>query len=339
MNKNQVVASGAKAVSGVSSSDVWNALASTKTVTYGLAGGGLGMVANAGYNYAGDDKGGYLGSAMAGAGASIAGSVAWRSGGKKLAHTASDKVKQSVATKGGTEDFSIRTYAGNQTLKTSKDGSFDLAAQKRLIDELDAKLENMDAGSSSYDSLLKQRDETRKGLDHMQSVIDNRLSQTEGGAQKLKSKYASQLTSLKNSQDYKDAKFHEIASSRGKTLREDLDSSRDAMHKDRSAYNLFKKGGGDLNSPEGQELAKNLSNTTNAFNSAGKALSRFENNNNQKLNSISNRLGGDSGLTRIKTKEDLLTSKVKAADRVIDSFNTSEKGVLQSVTDSINMSV
>ena len=110
------------------------------------------------------------------------------------------------------------------------------------------------------------------------------------------------------------------------------------MYKDRSAYNLFKKGGGDLNSPEGQELAKNLSNTKNAFNFAGKALSRFEDRYNQKFNSISNRLG-DSGLTRIKTKEDLLTSKVKAADRVIDSFNTGEKGVLQSVTDSINMSV
>lgn len=333
-----MIATGAKVISEVSSSDVWNALASNKTVTHGLAGGGLGMVANAGYNYAEDDRGGYMGSAMAGAGAAIAGSVAWRSGGKKLAHTASDRVKQSVATRGGTEDFAIRTYAGNQTLKTTKDGSFDLAAQKRLVDDLEAKLKNMDAGSSSYDSVLKQRDEARNGLDHMQSVIDHRLSQTEDGAQKLKSKYDSHLTSLKNSQDYKDTKFHESASSWSKTLREDLDNSRDAMHQARSAYNLFKKGGGDLNSPEGQELAKNLSNTKNAFNSAGKALSRFENRNSQKFNSISNRLG-DSGLTRIKTKEDLLTSKVKAADRVIDSFNTGEKGVLQSVTNSINMGV
>lgn len=338
MNKNQIIAEGAKAVSEVSSSDVWNALASNKTVTHGLAGGGLGMVANAGYNYTEDGRGGYLGSAMAGAGASIAGSVAWRSGGKKLAHTASDKVKQSVATKGGTEDFATRTYAGNQNLKTTTDGSFDLAAQKRLVNDLETKLENMDAGSSSYDSTLKQRDEARNGLDHMRSVVDSRLASTPQGTQKLKGTYESELNNLRKSQDYKAVKFHDTANSWARPLREDLESKRDDLRKARSAYNLFKKGGGDLNSTEGQEATKSLSSAKQAFNSAGQALSRFKTNNEQRFNDVSSRLA-TLNPDHIRTKESVLSSKVTSANNLLNKFKTDEKTILQAVNDSINMSI
>lgn len=338
MNKNQVVAAGAKAVAEVSSSDVWNALANSKTVTHGLAGGGLGMVANAGYNYAEDDQGGYLGSAMAGAGAAIAGSVAWRSGGKKLVHTASDKVKQSIATRGGTEDFSIRTYAGNQHLVTDKAGNFDEAGQKALVDKLEKQLGNANPGSSSYDSLLKQYEEAGAGLDHMQSVIDNRLAATPIGAKRLRDRYGSELTALKNSQAYKDIKFHDSVRSWEESLREDLSSKRDALHKARSARNLFKKGGGDLNSAEGQELVKNLSDAKNSFNSAGKALSSFERRNKQRFTHVSSRLD-NLNPEHIRTKESVLANKVASADNLLNMFKTDEKSILKSVNDSINMSI
>lgn len=338
MNKNQIIDAGAKAVSEVSSSDVWNALASSKTATHGLAGGGLGMVANAGYNYAEDDRGGYLGSAMAGAGGSIVGSVAWRSGGKKLVHTASDKVKQSVATKGGTEDFAIRTYAGNQNLKTTSDGSFDLAAQKRLVDDLETKLGNMDAGSSSYDSTLKQRDEARNGLDHMRSVVDSRLASTPQGAQKLKDTYESELNNLRKSQDYQAVKFHDTVDSWGGRLRENLEGKRDDLRKAGSAYNLFKKGGGDLNSAEGQEVTKSLASARQAFNSAGQVLSSFKTRNEQRFNDVSSRLD-TLNPNHIRMKESVLSSKVTSANNLLNKFKNDEKTVLQSVNDSVNMSI
>ena len=337
MDKNKIIAAGAKTVSEVSSSDVWNALANNKTVTHGLAGGGLGMVANAGYNYTADDRGGYLGSAMAGAGAAIAGSVAWRSGGKKLAHTASDKVKQSVATEGGTEDFSIRMHK-DQHLTTNKAGDFDIEGHKRFVDGLEKQLGAMDPGAAKYSETLKQHQDAQKGLDHMQSVVDNRLSSTPQGVQKLKNRYGSELETLRKSQDYKDVKFHDSANSWRKTLREDLDGKRDDLHMARSAHNLFKKGGGDLNSAEGQELVKNLSDTKQAFNSAGQALSRFKSRNEQRFNNVSSRLE-ELNPNNIRTKESILSNRVASADNLLNKFKTDEKTVLRSVNDSINMSI
>lgn len=329
-----MIAAGAKAVSEVSSSDVWKALVSNKTVTHGLAGGGLGMVANAGYNYAEDDRGGYLGSAMAGAGASIAGSVAWRSGGKKLAHTASDRVKQSVATRGGTEDFSIRTYAGNQTLKTSKDGSFDLAAQNRLIDELDTKLKNMDAGDSSYDSVLKQRDEARNGLDHMQSVIDHRLSQTEDGAQKLLDKSTNNLQMMDNSAEGQLYKQYQNLSGRDTKLKERQADLRKRLNSANSAIGTFKKGGGDINSAEGQDLIKQQQAAQALFNNHGANYAKFKVNHGRTLADVSSKMDTDK-MRNFVADRGAVASKQKAASSLLQSFSNPNTNSTR-VRDSVN---
>lgn len=334
MNKNQVIATGAKAISEVSSSDVWNALASNKTVTHGLAGGGLGMVANAGYNYAEDDRGGYLGSAMAGAGAAIAGSVAWRSGGKKLAHTASDRVKQSIATRGGTKDFAIRTYAGNQTLKTTKDGSFDLAAQKRLVDDLETKLENMDAGSSSYDSILKQRDEARNGLDHMQSVIDNRLSQTEGGTRKLLDKFTNNLKMMDNSAEGQIYKQYQNLSDKDTKLKERQAGLRERLNSANSAIGLFKKGGGDINSTEGQDLIKQQQAAQALFNNHGANYAKFKVNHGKTLADVSSKMDTDKMRNFVANRNDV-ASKQKAASSLLQSFSNPNTNSTR-VRDSVN---
>ena len=329
-----MIASGAKAVTEVSSSDVWKALSSSKTAAHGAAGGGLGMVANAGYNYSSDDSGGYIGSAMAGAGASIVGSVAWRSGGKKLVHTASDKVKQSVATKGGTEDFNIRTYAGNQTLKTSKDGSFDLAAQKRLVDELDTKLKNMDAGDSSYDSVLKQRDEARNGLDHMQSVIDHRLSQTEDGAQKLLDKFTNNLQMMDNSAEGQSYKQYQNLSSRDTQLKERQADLRGRLNSANSAIGTFKKGGGDINSAEGQGLIKQQQAAQALFNNHGANYAKFKVNHGRTLADVSSKMDTDK-MRNFVANRDAVTSKQKAASSLLQSFSSPNTNSTR-VRDSVN---
>ena len=329
-----MIASGAKAISEVSSSDVWNALASNKTVTHGLAGGGLGMVANAGYNYAEDDRGGYLGSAMAGAGASIAGSVAWRSGGKKLAHTASDKVKQSVATRGGTEDFSIRTYAGNQHLVTDKAGNFDEVGQKTFADKLEKQLKNTDAGSSNYDSLLRQYEEAKNGLDHMQSVKDHRLSQTEDGAQKLLDKFTNSIKMMDNSAEGRLYKQYQNLSGKDTKLKEGQADLRKRLNSANSAIGTFKKGGGDINSAEGQDLIKPQQAAQALFNNHGANYAKFKVNHGKTLADVSSKMDTDK-MRNFVANRDAVSSKQKAASSLLQSFSSPSTNPTR-VRDSVN---
>lgn len=244
-----------KGVDGVTSSGVWNALKSSKTAVHGAAGGGLGLVGNAGYNYSSDSSGGYMGAALAGAAGGAAISTAWRAGGKELAHTAAGKVKSSVATRGGTKSFNIRNHPGEQHVVTDKNGNLDMTGQLKFISDTEDKLKNMSATDVGYSSLLKQREEGYKGLDHMNSLIDNRLSQTLEGSKELNSKYTDIVKKLDNTQERRDWQEHDALKKRQRLLKNQQRLADEKFSKAQSAFDSFK---GDRNSDEGKKLQSAL---------------------------------------------------------------------------------
>lgn len=316
----------------VTSTEVWDALKSTN-VTHALAGGGLGMVANAGYNYTADERGGYLASGLAGAGAGVAASIAWRTGGKELYHTAQGKVKTTVATATGHEDFAIRTHAGNQHLKTTKDGSFDLSGQKQMVRDLEAKLAGMDASSSEYSSVMKQVQEAHNGLDHMQSVIDNRLSKTAGGAAKLRDKYGTHLDTMKGTQNYSDMAYYDemapkLAASQGK-----LDKSKADLLEARRAYKNFRKSGGDVNGEVGRGLRDIINTRKNDRTAARKDFMALKND--QRLGSVSQRMDSPE-MKRFREEFNTVKGRYDKASSLVNSYNNS---VLDSVSNSLNMAL
>lgn len=303
-------------LNSITSSEFYGALKETG-IGGALAGGGLGMVANAGYNYSTDQHGGYMGSAMAGAGIGALGAAAWAYKGKDLYHTASGKVKQQVMTDSGTKAFQVRSH-DNLKVQTDLYGNHDLAGQKKLVKDMDAKLAGMDATHANYDRTIKEREAAYNGLDHMQSVIDNKLSQSDIGARKLKDRYEGQLNTMKGTDRFRD--LQEFNDLRGvKTgLKKELQTVNNDLKAQRRAFNAFRKAGGDVNSDEGRAFRSRITDAVAAKNAVGnRAISAAETHGKRYKDLAT--LMNTPGMKQFTSDLGTVAQKVKAAESLIGS--------------------
>lgn len=243
------------AASNVSSSGFMDTLMNTDLVTTGLAGGATGMVANAGYNYATDSSGGYIGAGILGAASGPVASAAWKAGGGKLFHTAKD-VKVSKLT--GKEDsaFAPKVVDGQILPKNG-----DLAKGDQEIRNLEARLANMSPSNAQYGTLVDELAGRKAGQQFARDSQQMNMLKTESGARNLMMRSETKLNKLESSPEFQAAQQRE-------GFRSTLDHmARLSSARDRAlnAYNKFNSKGGDFSTKRGQAIKDRLSRTVNNF--------------------------------------------------------------------------
>lgn len=251
------------AASNVSSSGFMDTLMNTNLVTTGLAGGATGMVANAGYNYATDSSGGYIGAGILGAASGPVASAAWKAGGGKLFHTAKD-VKVSKLT--GKEDsaFAPKVTEGQILPKNG-----DLAKGDQEIRNLEARLANMSPSNAQYGTLADELAGRRAGQQFARDSQQMNMLKTESGARNLMTRSEVNLNRLENSPEFQAAQQREGFRNTLDSLNDD-NMARLSSAQDRAlnAYNKFSSGGGDFSTKRGQAIRDRLSRTVNNLHAA-----------------------------------------------------------------------